>query len=182
MKKIIPIVLILIATVGVIHAQDLTDERTAEELAVMRKKLGRLQREMNSMMRDVIMNAGAGVPAPDISGSAFGGDVNVDILQTDKNVIVRADLPGMQKDKIDIILENNRMLKIAGSREITKSVNTPGVVKQERFSGRFEKVVELPCEVENSGVNAVYKDGVLEVSIPKRVQTKKEEKVKINVK
>ena len=108
-------------------------------------------------------------------------DVNVDILQNEKNVIVKADLPGMEKDKINITLESGRFLKISGSREIVKDQSSPGIVKQERFSGSFEKTVELPCEVENSGISATYKDGVLEVTIPKKAPVK-EDKVKINVK
>jgi HSP20 family protein len=94
---------------------------------------------------------------------------------------VKADLPGMEKDKINIALESGRVLKISGSREMLKSQNAPGVVRQERFFGSFEKTVELPCEVENFGISATYKDGVLEITIPKKAQAK-ENKIKISVK
>jgi len=74
-------------------------------------------------------------------------------------------------DEVDAPLDESnigRFLRISGSREMLKSQTAPGVVRQERFFGSFEKTVELPCEVENSGINAIYKDGVLEITIPKK--------------
>lgn len=155
-----------------------SDDTTAQDLLTLRKKLSRVKREMDLLIKDMV--SGASMASDVVLGSS-AGDVNVDILQNAKFVIVKADLPGMEKDKINITLESGRFLKISGSREMLKSQTAPGVVKQERFFGSFEKSVELPCEVENSGISATYKDGVLEITIPKKAQAK-EDKVKINVK
>jgi HSP20 family protein len=154
------------------------DDTTAQDLSSLRKKLSRVKREMDLLIKDMVSGASM---ASDTVLKDYAGDVSVDILQDEKSVTVKADLPGMEKDKINIALENGRFLRISGSREVLKNQNAPGVVRQERFFGSFEKTVELPCEVENSGINATYKDGVLEVTIPKKAEAK-ESKIKITVK
>ena len=154
------------------------DDTTAQDLSTLRKKLSRVKREMDLLIKDMVSGASM---ASDAVLKDFTGDVSVDILQNEKNVIVKADLPGMEKDKINITLESGRFLKISGAREMLKSQSAPGVVRQERFFGSFEKTVELPCEVENSGISATYKDGVLEITIPKKALSK-EDRVKISIK
>jgi len=158
---------------------DTTDDNVTRDMTILRKKLGQVKREMDLLVRDFTSNMPvAGEPM----AGTFGGDIYVDVLQTEKTVIVKADLPGMDKDKIDVTLDNDRFLKISGTRSITKSEKSPGVVRQERFYGNFSKVVELPCEVTPVGINASYKDGVLEITIPKKAKSPKEESVKIDVK
>lgn len=178
-KKITVLLLIMVLLAPMVSAQDQYDENTAREMTALRKKLGQMKREMDLLMRDIISTAPVtGGPA----AAAFGSDVYVDVFQNDKYVIVKADLPGMDKDNINIILDNDRSLKISGSREVTKSEKSPNVVRQERFSGNFAKVIDLPCEVTPAGINATYKEGVLEITIPKKAAVPKEEAVKINVK
>lgn len=178
MKKTLVLLVILFSFSTFAHAQAAGDDTTAQELSDLRKKLSRVQREMSLLMKDVISNASA---MSDAALSNYGNDIYVDILQTDKTVIVRADLPGMEKDKINVTLDNDKFLKISGNREFMKSEKSPGVVRQERFSGSFSKIVELPCEVTPAGINAVYKDGVLEIIIPKKAKSPGEETVKIHV-
>jgi HSP20 family protein len=160
------------------RAEPQDDDVVAQDLSALRKKLGRVKREMDLLIKDMIPASSA---ARDTVLRDFASDVSVDVLQNEKFVIVRADLPGMEKDKINMALESGRFLKISGSREMLKSQTAPGVVKQERFFGSFEKTVELPCEVESFGIGATYKDGVLEITIPKKAVTK-EDRVKISIK
>lgn len=178
MKKSLIVILIGIFLTAGACAQGAIDDNTAQDLSALRKKIREAKRELDLLMKDIVSNASV-VSDAVLTGS--GEDIKVDILQNDKSVVVKADLPGMEKDKINITLENNRLLKIAGSREVLKSQSAPGMVRQERFYGSFEKMVGLPCEVEHSGINATYKDGVLEITIPKKAQAK-EEKIKISVK
>ena len=179
MKRIIILLTIIVLISSVlVYAQNTLDDNTVRDLSVLRKKISQMKREMDLLMKDIISTAPA---TGEAVMNTFGSDVYVDVLQNDKNVIVRADLPGMDKDKISVTLDNDRFLKIAGSREMMKSEKSPGVVRQERFSGNFSKVIELPCEVTPVGISATYKDGVLEITIPKKAQVK-EEAVKINVK
>jgi HSP20 family protein len=177
-KKITVIILGGILLAGLGFSETVSNDTTAQDLSTLRKKLSRVKHEMDLLIRDMVSGASC---ASDAVLKNYAGDVNVDILQNEKSVIVKADLPGMEKDKINIALESGRFLKISGSREMLKSRNEPGVVRQERFSGSFEKTVELPCEVESFGIGATYKDGVLEITIPKKAEAK-ESKVKISVK
>ena len=180
MKRIIIISLsLMILSAPVASAQDQYDENTSREMTALRKKIGQMKREMDLLMRDIMSTPPVMTEPP---AAVFGSDIYVDILQNDKYVTVKADLPGMDKDKIDIVLEGDKFLKISGSREMVKSEKTPNVIKQERFSGKFSKVIELPCEVMPTGISATYKEGVLEITIPKKAAAPKEETVKISVK
>jgi len=113
--------------------------------------------------------------------SSFGQDVRVDIAENPEEYIVKADLPGMDKDKITVTLEGGRVLKIAGSREAIKEETGPNMVKRERMEGKFERVIELPAECKSEGISASYKNGVLEVIIPKK-ESAKPEMIKVNIK
>ena len=178
MRKITVVVLTGALLIGLAYGEaESRNDATAQDLSTLRKKLSRVKREMDLLIKDMMSGVSM---ASDAVLKDFASDVSVDILQNAKYVIVKADLPGMEKDKINIALESGRFLKISGSREMLKSQNAPGVVRQERFFGSFEKVVELPCEVENFGISATYKDGVLEITIPKKAQTK-ENKINISV-
>jgi len=178
MRKIAVVILTGALLAGLGFSETVSNDTTAQDLSILRKKLSRVKREMDLLIKDMVSGASM---ASDAVLKDYAGDVSVDILQDEKFVIVKADLPGMEKDKINIALESGRFLKISGSREMLKSQNAPGVIRQERFFGSFEKTVELPCEVESFGIGATYKDGVLEITIPKKVQAK-EDKIKISVK
>ena len=178
MKKMAAVILTGVFLAGLGFSGTESNGTTAQDLSSLRKKLSRVKREMDLLIKDMVSGASY---ASDAVLKDFAGDISVDILQNEKFVIVKADLPGMEKDKINIALESGRFLKISGSREMLKSQDAPDVVRQERFFGSFKKTVELPCEVENFGIGATYKDGVLEITIPKKAETK-EDKIKISVK
>jgi HSP20 family protein len=174
MKRLLVAVLFIVLSVS--QAWAAQDEDDYRDLDQLRARLIRMQREMNSFMKELASpymenGRGAGV---------FGQDVRVDITSNDKEVIVKADLPGMDKDKIDVVLEKNRILKISGSREMEMKQEAPGVVRQERMSGHFERTLELPSDCESNGIKATYKEGVLEIVLPKKV-TAKEDMIKVNV-
>lgn len=174
MKKIVLLAVCLAFCTGVAYAAMPTD-KDYENLDELRVKIVRMKREMDKFMKDIISTY-----PNDGTFDTFGQDIRVDMTQTDTDVIVRADLPGMAKDKIEITLENSRILRIAGIRDMEKKETAPGVVRQERMQGRFERVLELPAECRNEDIKATYKDGVLEVIIPKVAQAK-EKPVKISV-
>lgn len=177
-RKISTVFIAALLFAGIACGETASDDITAQDLSTLRKKLSRVKREMDLLIKDMVSDASM---ASDAVSRDFASDVSVDVLQNEKFVVVKADLPGMEKDKMNITLESGRFLKISGSREMAKSQSEPGIVRQERFFGSFEKTVELPCEVENSGISATYKNGVLEITIPKKAEAK-EDKVKISVK
>lgn len=176
MKKLALSILVTIFTLGgICNAAELTDD-DYKDMEKLRTKLVRMKTEMNKLMKDVISAS----PSDYTPEGSFGENVKVDIAQDDKNILVRADLPGMAKDRIDVTLKNSKILKISGTREAVRKEASPGVVRQEREYGKFQRVLELPCECRDDGIKATYKDGVLELVIPKK-EPSKQETVKIKV-
>ena len=90
----------------------------------------------------------------------------VDIYETDKSVILKAELPGMTKDDIVIeINENNLVLK--GERKFQKDIREENYHRIERSYGTFSRSFTLPDTVDRNKVSASFKDGILEITIPK---------------
>lgn len=174
MKKIVLAALFCLFGAGIACA-DMPTDKDYENLDELRVKIVRMKREMDKFMKDILSTY-----PPESTLNTYGPDIKVDMAQTPTDVIIKADLPGMSKDKIEVTLENSMVLKIAGSREIVTKETAPGVVRQERMQGRFERVIQLPVECKNDGIQATYKDGVLEVVIPKK-ESAKETPVKVNV-
>lgn len=177
-KKSMPVLFVsLFLVTGISCADNMPTEEDYKNLAEMRTKLVRMKREMDHFIKDVI----ATYPVPEnLSVAGFGEEVKIDVSETPKDVMVKADLPGMDKDKIEVALTNNRILKIGGTREMEAKEQKPGMVRQERMAGRFERIVELPVECLTDGIKADYKNGVLELIIPKKEEAK-ESTVKIKV-
>ena len=142
------------------------EERELEELS---KQMVRMKHAVDKFANELVSSfPDQGRPA----AGAFGANVRVNIVENEKDFVVTADLPGMDKNKIVVTLEGNRILKISGSREMSKAEIGPSVVKQERMAGSFERALELPAECKGDGIQASYKNGVLEVIVPKKEQVK----------
>lgn len=91
----------------------------------------------------------------------------VDMEETEAAYVVRADIPGLEKDKINITAENG-ILVIQGTRETQTEQNDPsGMYTAERHYGSFARTVALPGPVDEAGIKADYKNGVLTVQVPK---------------
>src|SRR5438067_8892504 len=102
----------------------------------------------------------------------FGGwSPSVDVYQDEDNVFVKAELPGMKKEEIDISLQNG-MLTISGERKHEEEHKEGESFRSERFFGKFQRSVSLPSEVDVKNVKAAYKDGILTVTLPKAEEAK----------
>lgn len=143
--------------------------RDEKNLKILSNRLVSMKKNMDKFVNDMT-TVYSGAPA----AALYGSDVKVDIVENDKDFIVTADLPGMDKDKIDIMLEGGKVLKISGMRSVEKKEESPGMVRQERMEGRFERILELPAECKSEGISASYDNGVLEITIPKKESVKKE--------
>lgn len=176
MKKALLTFVVILSAVTAAWAEPVAVENEYQQLDRLRAEIIRARRELDRFMKDVA----APYADMDKAGGVFGQEVRVDVSQNANDVIVKADLPGMSKDKIEITLEKDRMLKISGSRDVITKEESPGVVRQERMSGRFERLLELPAECESRGIRATYKEGVLEIVLPKK-KGGKEEAVKVKV-
>jgi HSP20 family protein len=95
----------------------------------------------------------------------------VDIYEDKDSFVVKADLPGMKKDDIDVSLEDGS-LSISGERKGEENLDHAEVVRSERFFGRFQRIVALPTPVNALQIKAHYQDGVLTVTLPKLEEAK----------
>ena len=103
----------------------------------------------------------------------------VDIHETEGELVVKADLPGIAEEDIDVRVEKN-MLTIRGERTFEKSVNDDNYLRVERAYGSFSRSFSLPNTVNTEAVQAEYRNGVLTVTMPKREESKPKQ-VKVNV-
>ena len=104
----------------------------------------------------------------------------VDIYEEKNDVVVKAELPGMKKEDIDITL-NEDTITIAGEKKTEHRTEKKNIYRHESSYGSFCRTMTLPAEVQGEKVKAVFKDGVLEIRLPKTEEAKKKErKVKID--
>ena len=90
----------------------------------------------------------------------------VDVYDNDNNIVIKAELPGM--DKKDIVVHvNGRFLTLKGERSSENEVKEDKYHRRERSYGKFERVFTLPAEVDPDKITADYKDGILKIDIPK---------------
>jgi len=104
----------------------------------------------------------------------------VDLYEDKDNLIVKAELPGMKKEDIDISLHDG-MLTVSGERKAEQKTEAAGAYRSERFEGRFQRTFSLPTLVKSDAVTAAYKDGVLTVTLPKAEEAKPKQ-IPINTK
>ena len=102
----------------------------------------------------------------------------LDLYQNADNVVALVELPGMRKEDIEISLQDG-MLTIAGERK-NESGEENGATRTERFTGKFRRSVTLPTRVDANKVNAIYKDGILTVTLPKAEEAKPKQ-IQVNV-
>ena len=121
------------------------------QLATMRKEFDQLFNEFPSFM------------TPELSQ----GNIRVDVQETEDKIIATCDIPGLEKkEDVQIDIENN-MLKISGTIKRSNEIKEGNMHRQERYIGSFHRSVLLPTAVSQDGVTASYKNGVLEVIMPK---------------
>jgi HSP20 family protein len=93
----------------------------------------------------------------------------VDLIEENDRFVLRADLPGVGEDDLEIEVED-RVLRVSGQRNTEHQEHTDGYYRLERASGSFRRSLRLPEGVEAEQIEASFAGGVLEVSIPKPEQ------------
>lgn len=104
----------------------------------------------------------------------------VDIFETPDSIVMKAELPGVSRDNIDIQVQDNT-LTLKGERKFEREVTEENYHRIERSYGAFQRAFNLPTGVQQDKIRAVFKDGVLEVTMPKAEEAKPKQ-VKIDVK
>lgn len=132
--------------------------------------IGRLQRSLQGVFDD----------APGIRGIARGGYPAINIGTTPTAVEVLAFAPGIDPATLDVQIDRG-VLTLTGERKpsIAGAEGNPAAPRDdkttlhlnERFAGRFRRVVSLPDDVDASGVTATYRDGLLHINVPRRAAT-----------
>jgi len=97
-----------------------------------------------------------------------------DVYETSTGYAIAIDLPGISRDAVEIDVDDNRLI-IKGTRNVEQSKH-----RNERPRGRFVRTFSIPGSVDQGGIGADYKDGVLQVRLPKR-QEQKAQKITIKV-
>ena len=116
----------------------------------------------------------------------FGGELlrswnpAVDVLEDKDSITVKAEVPGMKKEDIDVTLDNG-VLSISGERKSEKKHDDARGHRMERFVGSFRRSVTLPSAVKADKVEAQYKDGVLTITLPKSDEARRKQiEIKVN--
>ena len=103
----------------------------------------------------------------------------VDIVETEDELIVKADLPDVRLEDIDVRVENGT-LSLKGERKFEKELADKGYHRIERSYGEFVRSFALPSTVDTEKVTADYRNGVLTIGLPKK-ETAKPRQVKVAV-
>ena len=103
----------------------------------------------------------------------------VDIMETEHELIVKADLPDVDPKDLDIRVESN-ILTIRGERKFEKQVNNGNYLRVERAYGSFARSFSLANTVNTEAIKADYQNGVLTLHIPKREEAKPKQ-IKVNI-
>jgi HSP20 family protein len=95
----------------------------------------------------------------------------VDLYEDKDHLYVRAELPGLKKEAIDVSVHDG-VLSISGERGLEEQKEEEETYRSERFMGRFHRTLALPKAVNVDQVKATYKDGLLTVTLPKTEEAK----------
>ncbi|HON81922.1 MAG TPA: Hsp20/alpha crystallin family protein [Methanoregulaceae archaeon] len=110
---------------------------------------------------------------------ALRGEFRVDVREHDDEIIVVADLPGVEKEDVTVTLVNPSTLEISSERKAEKEEKEEGYYMRERVSGSLCRTVALPHDVTDSGATASFKNGVLEVRL-KKIEIRRGSSIKVD--
>jgi HSP20 family protein len=130
------------------------------------RDLRTLQEEVNRLFST---NLSRGFDEEGISRGAW--NPSVDIYENKDNIILEAELPGMNREDFELTVENN-VITLRGERQFEKKDETDNYHRVERSYGAFTRSFTLPQNVSAEGATAEYRHGVLRVALPKREETK----------
>jgi HSP20 family protein len=128
------------------------------------RELGIMQDRMNRMFED----AGRGWRGDEPSSTTTWSPA-VDIYETENEITVHAELPGVERKDIGLNLEKN-VLTLKGERRFEKETKQENYHRIERAYGGFSRSFSIPAMVDEEKIRAEYKDGILKISLPKKEQ------------
>ncbi|MFO7694602.1 MAG: Hsp20/alpha crystallin family protein [Vicinamibacterales bacterium] len=129
------------------------------ELNAVQERMNRLLGDAYRNADDDVMRRGAWAPPVDIYDSG------------NHELVIKAELPDMNKDEIDISVENNT-LTLRGEKKMDSAIKEECCHRIERTYGAFSRSFSLPATVDTSKVSADYRNGVLTIKLPTREEAK----------
>jgi HSP20 family protein len=146
--------------------------------------LARWERDLESVFEDLFEDFGRTRPwarllEPKRLRALMKPIPSIDVLEQGDEIVVRAELPGMQKEDIDVRLTDST-LTVKGEKKREEEVKEEDYHRSERTFGSILRTVSLPAEVKADAAKATFKDGVLEVRLPKTEEAK-QKPVKVQV-
>ncbi len=129
------------------------------ELSAVQDRMNRLLGEIYRPGEEDVMRRGAWVPPVDIYDSG------------NHELVIKAELPDMSKDEIEITVENNS-LTLRGDKKMDSSIKDECCHRIERTYGAFSRSFSLPPTVDTTKVSADYRNGVLTIKLPLREEAK----------
>jgi len=138
----------------------------ARELATWPSDLFGIQREINRMFDNVFRYDNR-----DDDDGFNAWTPAVDIAEHDEQYLVKVELPGVNKEDVKITLENN-ILTIRGEKKQEKETRKESYHRVERSYGSFQRSFTLPTTIKSDKIDAAYKDGILQITLPKAEEAK----------
>ena len=121
------------------------------------QELVAIGRQLNRTVND------SGTPRTEDSFGAWAPPV--DIFERQDHIVIRVEFPGVQKEDMDVRIENG-VLTLRGERRQDSDIKEQRALRMERVYGAFTRSFSLPATVDAAKVAAIYKDGILEVTVP----------------
>jgi HSP20 family protein len=138
-----------------------------QDLMVLQDRMNRLFEDATQRRANTATDAGDEFERADWTPAA-------DIYETKSGFAIAIDLPGITRDAVEIDVDDNRLI-VKGTRSLEESKH-----RNERPRGKFLRTFTIPGTVDQGGIGAEYKDGVLQIRLPKR-QEQKAQKITIKV-
>ena len=133
--------------------------------------LASLQREMNRVFEEFFRGFGSS-GFWEAEALAGGYTPLVDVTEDDSDIVVTAELPGLDEHDFEVALDHDT-LTIRGEKHEEKEDRGKDFYRVERSYGSFQRVIPLPCEVEEDKAEATFRKGVLKVRLPKTAEARK---------
>lgn len=119
---------------------------------------------MTTQMNKFFQNFGL---KPGFIGEDSRLDIKLDLSEDEKNYIVRAEIPGVKKEDIKVDVDGNRVSISAEVKSLKEEKKNETVIHRERYEGKVFRSFTLDSNVDHETAQAAYKDGVLELTLPK---------------
>lgn len=130
-----------------------------------------LEPSFNRLLREAF---GTLAPLSEEALSLSAWTPSCDIYETKGEIVVKAEIPGIKKEDLKVSLQDNR-LTLSGERKFEEETKRENYHRIERSYGAFARSFTLPASVDAKKISAEFKDGVLEVKLPKREEAKPQE-------